>query len=539
MSFGKELLKVHETRCTARTCMEDKWEDLLRMGRPSQRSFLNRSTQPHDKDSLDIFDNTGMMAAEDLAATMFTATTDPSQKWLKFTLQDPSEAQDRDVRLWLDIVAKMILSNYANSDSNFYSSALESMLDLVWYGTGVESQLIDTKRKMTYFRSWSLSNIFLDESYSGEIDSVDRVFLLTPRQVKQTFNQKGDYIPEALERQCSQHDSNKRLEFVEMTFPNGEYKEGGTSKGSRKFQTCYIFKETGDIIRRDGYHELPYHVSRWTKEAGDVYGFGAGIKALPTMKQLQTAKKEWIAAVEVANRPPLLVEDDSILDGVGLGSGFLNISKNSLSQGMPIVPINLGTVPQQAWQAILDLRAEVNGFFYNDATQIAKKRERQTESEVLILQQEQVRKLRAIIGRVEREAINKKVILTYNALSRMRVIPDPPKQINSKIEIIYENAAARAQKQSGIMERGEFLNRAASYAQFDPSVRNYLNVGSILRMDAEDSDQHPDTIKTDEEVQEAMEQEQEQAMQQQLIQSGGQIAKGIKDLSEANVLPTQ
>jgi uncharacterized alpha-E superfamily protein len=206
---------------------------------------------------------------------------------------------------------------------------------------------------------------------------------------------------------------------------------------------------------------------------------------------------------------------------------------------MPIVPMKLGTVPQQAWQAIQDLRSEVNGFFYNDATQIAKKRERQTESEVLILQQEQIRKIRAVVGRIERESINKKVIATYNALNRMGVIPAPPNQIKSKLDIVYENAAARAQKQSGIQERAGFLNRVATYAQFDQSVAAHLNVAEVLRLDAQDSDQPRSILKTPEQVQEEQQAAEEKQQQQMMMENAGGLAKGIKDLSDANVLPSQ
>ena len=81
----------------------------------------------------------------------------------------------------------------------------------------------------------------------------------------------------------------------------------------KDFVSTYFIESENLVLRQKGYDRFPYKVPRWSTLAGEVYGRGPGNIAMPDIRLLNVMYRELVQSAQLANRPPMFVDDDGYL----------------------------------------------------------------------------------------------------------------------------------------------------------------------------------------------------------------------------------
>src|SRR5690606_28869915 len=127
------------------------------------------------------------------------------------------------------------------------------------------------------FSARPLGEIHIAENAEGRVDTVFRKFALSARQAQQAW---GEAAGPGVAAAIAAGKPERRFAFLHAVRPAGEGDAGARARGFR-FASTYLGLEERRIVAAGGYHEMPYMVPRWSKDAGEIYGRSPGWNALP------------------------------------------------------------------------------------------------------------------------------------------------------------------------------------------------------------------------------------------------------------------
>lgn len=168
-----------------------------------------------------------------------------------------------------------------------------------------------------------------------------------------------------------------------------------------------------------------------------------------------------------------------------------------------------------------------------------------TAQEVIARNQEKLQQIGPVVERLQSEFLNAVIERVYNILDRNRIFPDLPDEVaelmdGQEIKIEYLSPLAQAQKMSGLTAIEQGIAFVGNAAQLDPSVLNridladavakYLDRIGVPATMIRSEDEYNELIK---QQQEAQQQAQEQQLAMQQAQQAAPIAQAAKNLTDA------
>ena len=304
-------------------------------------------------------------------------------------------------------------------------------------------------------------------------------------------------------------------------------------KQNMPFQSVYMEFETGHIISIGGFREFPYVVPRYLKASNEIYGRSPGMNSLPDVKVLNKMVEVSMKAAQKQVDPPLLVPDDAMILPIRTAPGSLNYYRSGSRDR--IEPLNIGANNPLGLNMEDQRRRAISRTFHVDQLLIQENRT-MTATEVMQRNQEKMRILGPVIGRLQQELLQPLIIRVFNIMLRNKeFLPAPEVLTNQQIEIEYVSPVALAQKGSqleGIM-RG--LELFGSISQIAP-VTDYIDENGLVKQIINILGLPAKMIKSDKEVEQlrAVRQEQQAAqaqMQMEMMQS--EQAKNAAPLVQA------
>ena len=305
------------------------------------------------------------------------------------------------------------------------------------------------------------------------------------------------------------------------------------------FQSIYFEYESGHIISIGGFKESPYVIPRYLKASTEQYGRSPGMNCLPDVKVLNKMVENSLKAAAKQIDPPLLIPDDGMLAPVRMSPGSINYYRSGSRDR--IEPLNINANNATTLNAENQRRDAIVKMFHVDQLVISENRN-MTATEVLQRQEEKMRILGPVLGRLQSELLSPLIIRIFNIMLRKGLFQPAPDILQSQeLNIEYVSPMALAQRSQELQSIMRGLELFGSLGQTMP-VMDYIDENGFIKQIIDILGLPAKMIKSDAQVQQireerAAEQQQQMEMQQQLAESqmaknAAPLAKVVQDGSE-------
>lgn len=471
------LIRRYEQVVANRRIWEYHWQELRDLVNPHGSDF-NRFTQPGARKTDLIFEGTACGALEELAAGLHSFMTSPTDRWFNLAVHGYDHTKDYLAMTWLEQVADIIYSCYSEPRTNTNDALHESYMDLGSFGTACIYQDWDRKENHLFFKTYPLADVRILENANGYVDSVWRDVQMSTRQIRETWPD----IAESNRAIKEERNEERFWKVVHCVFPRTDRSAQKLNAKNKKYASYYFCAELKQVFSESGYDEFPYHVPRWAKRAGEMYGRSPGMTCLPDIKMLQAMEKVQIKSMQKLVDPPLLVPNDGFMLPIETKPSSLIFYDNGTGDNNMIRPLETKAQVQVGEDKMEQKRQYIRKCFYADWLQRMKKTERQTATEIMDDRQEMMQMMAPILGRLQSELTGPMIARTYNLLNARGMIPPAPYSLQRrKIKIVYISPVAIAQLAIKGTVIKAFVEEMMGMAQAMPEVIDSLDPDGIAK----------------------------------------------------------
>jgi hypothetical protein len=451
-----------------------------------------------DKSGL-IFDSTAIWANNMLASALIAYMISPNERWFSLAAvghdlnQLPQAWQE-----WIEQAENAIYNNYANPYSNFNSSMHESTLDETSIGTSVVYQMWDEELKNLRFEASSIMSCMVADNASGMVDTVVRSQYRTLKQIFEEYEDSmkafDDTKPDCISNFRERFLKNpfEEVEVFHFILPKALMED---SKGMREYPSYWIILDHGILLKKSGFDNFPYTVSRWTKLTNENYGRGPAWNCINTVRLINSMKKTLLRYSQKQVDPPLQVHSDSVVLPFTTNPGDTIFVEDGYNG---IVPLETKGNPMISIEMLRDERDFISKSFYIDWLIQGQTRTEKTAYEIQDKRNEQFLLLAPVLARIASEKLGRMIQRSVKLLIDKKVIPKIPEVDDGQgnkvyISPMYISAAQRAQQYLRVLNSNQWVQQLTQMAQIKPEVvdavnfdawvkelSKYLNVSNII-----------------------------------------------------------
>lgn len=246
-----------------------------------------------------VFDDTAQDALEDFANRMTALLVPANTEWIKLEAGTdiPENAQEK-ANKYLEETTKTFY-NHLNS-SNFTSQISEAMLDLgistgaiiVEEGDGIQSSL--------NYRAVSLSELILERSSRGIVDTVFREFKIPARDLEASW--KGLKLTDTL-KEIVLKKPDTDIELIEAVV-----------KDKNIYRSIVLYLTEKALLQDVEIDFNPYIVFRESTIPGEVYGRGRVMRQLNNIKTLNRMIEDYLKGLSFQANPIFTATDDGVIN---------------------------------------------------------------------------------------------------------------------------------------------------------------------------------------------------------------------------------
>ena len=289
-------------RFEAAKALKQQWEqhirECYRYAMP-QRNTID-DWNPGQKKREFVFDSTAEDSLEDFATRMESELVPPNINWMKLESgSDVPDDQEDKVNEYLDETTDIVFNHI--SSSNFSSQVHEAFLDLgvstgaliVEAGDGIQSSL--------NFRCVSLSELYLEKSSKGIVETVFRTTTVQANDILTTWPRAK--LPEDL-KQIIKDKPTADVKFI----------EGVMVQDDRSFKSFVAYEKGKSFIIEETLESNPYIIFRESTIPGEVLGRGRVMRALPDIKTLNKMVEDHLRAAAFTANPIYTATDDGVIN---------------------------------------------------------------------------------------------------------------------------------------------------------------------------------------------------------------------------------
>lgn len=456
------------------------WADCYEMTFPTRGSgLLSTITGASDAQQRKarIYDSTAPDSVRTGVATVMGAMVPANALW--FGLDAGNETDEE--RRFLDGCAQFIWENI--HASNFDAEACDAMTDEFVAGWFV---LFEDEREEGgyYFEAWPVGECCVASSRSGGIvDTVYRRFSYSVSQCVATYG-----IENVSDDTRSKFEAGKFDEKVCILLaiePRQLYDVNSRTAKNMPFRSVHVEEQGKKILRESGFNEFPCMVPRWMRLPGSAYATGPMSDALPDVMTLNEAKKWTLMGAETAIAPPLVAEDDGVLNprNIKLGPRKIIVA-NSVDS---IKPLLNGADVQTGMLTVESLQASIRKILMADQLPPADGPVK-TAYEWSVRVQALRAMLGPMFGRFQSEFLQALIERSFGIMWRANIrnnyalVGKPPESLlNRNFTIRYLSPLARAQKLADVDAMDRYEVSLMQEAQVDPSVIDVYDIEEAAR----------------------------------------------------------
>jgi len=511
---AKRVIDTYNSLRGQRGTWESHWQDVADYMLP-RKADITQKRSKGDKRHEQIFDGTATHALELLAASLHGMLTSTTSAWFSLKYRNEMVDQDDSASEWLEDCNKVMLQAF--SRSNFQQEIFELYHDLIAFGTAgmfIQSDEDDDLR----FKTIHISELFISENQKGLVDTVIRKFILKARSLPAMFP-KAELPHDIMEQVRNNPQDDVVILHAVMPNEMGGIYENNVNK---PYSSCYVHEDTGFLLSESGFNDFPYVVPRYLKASNEIYGRSPAMNALPDVKMLNTMAKVSIKAAQKQIDPPLMVPDDGFVLPVRTVPGGLNFYRSGTRER--IEPLNIGSNQPLGLQMEEQRRKAIRENFFVDQL-LSVQGSNMTATEVMQKQEEKMRILGPVLGRLQSELLQPLITRCFNILLKQKKFQEVPEFLaNQVIEIEYVSPIAKAQKSGDLSSIMRGIEVFGAIQQVSP-VFDYLDVDGLVAHLKDVIGLPAKILRSRAEVEQMREQKQAQAEQMQQMQQEMQMAE--------------
>ena len=531
--LARELKSNLSRLMEQRSTWESHWQECADFMQP-RKAEITQERARGDKRNLQIFDATAIHALELLAASLHGMLTSSANRWFSLRYKEDSLNATDEAKEWLeDATDKMYI---AFARSNFQQEVFEAYHDLIAFGTAclmIEQDENDILR----FSSRHIKELYIQENDKGFVDTIYRRFKIPVSAAVEKFGLEN------LSKETSKlflKEPFEKIEMVHVVRPRNVYNEFKQDKKNMPFQSIYFEYGSGFIVNIGGFKELPYVIPRYLKASTEIYGRSPAMNALPDVKVLNKMVETGLKASAKQVDPPLLVPDDSMISPIRMSPGSLNYYRSGSRDR--IEPLNIGQATSATLNQENQRREAIAKIFHIDQLMITQSRS-MTATEVLQRNEEKMRILGPVLGRLQSELLQPMILRVFNIMLRQKLFLQAPEILaNQEIDIEYVSPMALAQRSQELQSLVRGLELFTQIGQVAP-VQDYIDENGLIKQIITLLGLPAKMIRSDSQVAELREQraaaQQEQAQMMQAMQEAKIAKDAAPMLKELNRGPTE
>ena len=455
-----------------RSNWEIHWQEVADYMLP-RKADITMERPKGDKRHTVIFDGTAIHSLELLASSLHGMLTSSVNRWFGLRFKETAVNQNDEAREWLEEVTdKMYL---AISRSNFQQEVFETYFDLIAFGTSC-LQIEEDKDDIIRFSSRHVKELYISEDSKGMVNCIYRRFKMS---AKATVDKFGLEILSKKTQDTFKKSQFEDIDIVHVVKPRDMYNPRKQDKQNMPYTSIYFEYETGHIISEGGFREFPYVVPRYLKASNELYGRSPGMNALPDVKVLNKMVEVGMKAAQKQVDPPLLVPDDSMLMPIRMSPGSINYYRSGSRDR--IETLNIGANNPLGLNMEDQRRQAISQTFHVDQLLITENRN-MTATEVVQRNQEKMRILGPVLGRLQSELLQPMIIRIFNIMMRNNLFPQAPEiLLNQEIDVEYVSPMALAQRGEELNSIVKGLELFGNISQLAPVALDYIDPPGLIK----------------------------------------------------------
>jgi hypothetical protein len=533
------LIRRHDRLKSERSVWEAHWQEIAERVWPDRALFISKVPRTEgEKRTEKMFDATAALALTRFAAAMESMLTPRTAKWHRLRVADEKLNEQPAVQRYLDEITNILFRVRYSARSNFSSQMHESYMSLGAFGTGgilVDDMLGQGIR----YKSCDLANLYFCENRHGIVDTVHREFQYTARQAVQHFDEAK--LPGKILTLAEKHPDEK-FTFVHCVKPNEERAAGRRDYKGMAFASYYLCLEERCIVEEGGYRTMPYALGRYITTPSETYGRSPAMLVLPEVKMLNEMRKTDLRARHRALDPPLLLQEDGVLQAFQMHPGALNFGGlNERGEEM---------VKALRYEGRIDLSTEtlemsqrvINDAFLVTLFQILVDAPNMTATEAMLRAQEKGALLAPTMGRQQSEMLGPQIEREIDILAHAGMLPEMPPELleaGGDVEIEYVSPLNRAQRAEDGVAILRTFEAVAPLAEIDPEVKFAFDWVKAARELASINGMPSKILRSDDEIDAMKESSQQQAQAGMMLEAAPIVADTAKTLAETQQLASQ
>ncbi|HQQ71500.1 MAG TPA: portal protein [Alicycliphilus sp.] len=481
------LLRQFGTIEDRRRNWESWWQQIAERVLPAEAQFTT-TDQEGNKRSERIFTGKPIIDNERFAAVMDELLTPRTQMWHALGPEDDELQEDQAVKEYLERVNKLLFTSRYRPRANFASQKHQGYMSVGAFGNSC--MYIDEEiGRGPRYRSIHLKEVFWCEDHTGRIDTIYRKFELEKRQAEKRAAEEGWQLPKQI---LEEKDPYKKFCFLHAVMPNEERVASRQDYRGMPWASYYIVPEYKAMVKAGGYTSWPYAIGRYALAASEAYGRSPAMTAWGAILTLNEEKKTILRAGQKEVDPPVLLQEDGVLDAFNLRPGALNYGAMSMD-GTPLaqafktganIPLGLELMGLE--------QMEIEEAFLVSIFKILAEHPQMTATQVLEITQQKATLLAPMMGRQQSEDLGPLIEREIDILSRdsrnswmLEDMPESLRERGGAYKIEYRSPLARAMRaQDGVAIVRTFEALPAA-VQIDPDSALVIDVPASLRELAE------------------------------------------------------
>lgn len=513
-----------------RANFEDTWQQIAERVLPQAADFNSQRSQGEVRTEK-MFDATASLAAQKAVAAIGSFIWPSNQRYQRLTVSDKSLAKSQAVKAYMDTLTDVLFETRYSPRAAFEAQMGEAALQFFVFGTGLLFIEDNLKERALRYRSLHLGQTFICEGSSGHVDTLFRKWEWSLRQIEQKWPGK---LPQDLQAKLQSHPDTK-IEVAHAVMPRTDYDPGRPGYMGWPWASCYFLPNHKQILEEGGYRSWPFGVMRYMTSPGEVYGRSPAWLALSDIRVLNTMKRTMLQAAQKVVDPPLLLQEDGVLQAFSLAPGSLNFGGVN-EQGQQVVHPLVTNAKVELGIDLMDKEREIIGSaFLLDVFRVLVEHPEMTATQTMELLQERAMLVSPIGGRIESEGLGPMTEREIDLLAYAGQLPPmPPEMIEAQGEyrIEYTSPMRRAMRASDGIAITRTFEAVIPMAEADPSVLDAFDMPSAAKELAEINGMPAKLILDDEQIQARGEQRAQQQQLQGVVEAAPAISAAAANLTK-------
>jgi len=515
MASPEYIIKRYNKAKAARNNWLDVWQECYDYSLPLREGFFQEAAGQSRMDK--IFDETAVVGVQEFASRLQAGIVPNYSNWFRLEAGSdvPRETRSQ-IQGELDEITEYVAEIIQHS--NFSQEVHECFLDLA---VGTANMLIEEGDEVNpvKFLSVPQTQVILDSGPFDQIDGVYRERVVKAKDLKVVWP-KAKLGSQLTNKISQKPDSNCSL--IDAVYRDW------SDKTKEIYKYCVIDLESQTEIvsgQFKGEGSRPWVNFRWSKAAGETYGRGPLMNALPAIKVCNLTMQLVLENAQMAIGGIWQAEDDGVInvDTIELIPGTI-VPRSPNSRGLEAI-----TSPAKfdvSQLIIQNMQENIKRALYNvdlgrtDTTPMS-------ATEVAARQGNLAEIIGSAYGRLQAEFVNPVIRRVISILKKQGKI-EIPKIDGREVKIVAKSPLARAQRNQDIMQLTNFIG-LVTQTMGPEAASQFVDAGEAVKQLAQWYEV-PNKILIDETARQlAAKQAQAQQMQQMMMQQQGQPAQPLPE----------